>query len=133
MNVRIKLTDTMADVAYKMSEGNPGSLNVIVDLMDKADAIDPDCGFPMLHILGLDTLGVYGPRIWMLYKDVCKEDLKNVVIVMRAHQMGLLPIEVLKERIYHTRGHAGFSPLDFDDLLSKLRTILPELCVTPVA
>jgi len=36
------------------------------------ESIDPDSNFGGLGpLLLLDTLSIYGPRIWQLYKDVC--------------------------------------------------------------
>ena len=78
---RIKATDTARDVFLKLSEEtpnggafNPGGLNVCMQIMEKGAKIDPDCPFPLLALLSFDTLGIYGSRIWMLYKDVCKQD-----------------------------------------------------------
>lgn len=38
----------------------------------------------------MDTLGIYGSRIWMLYKDVCGEDLVKTIAILRSYQLGFL-------------------------------------------
>lgn len=125
---------SLKTTAIMLAEGNPGAINVIANLCKHYESLDPYNVFKeMAPLVFFAEQDITGPAIWMLYKDVCKEDLKNVVIVMRAYQMGLLSAEELKERVHNTRYGAGFSPLNFDDLLSKLRMILPELCVAPVA
>ena len=69
-NPRVSLMDTMQEVLYKMSEGNPGGLTVMINLL-KSDAVE---GF--MYLLDLDDMGIYGSKIWLAYKDVCREDLE---------------------------------------------------------
>ena len=68
---RVQLSDTILDVITKMVEGNPGALAVLCGVLNR----HPNDG--LLYILRLDTLGIYGPRIWMLMKDVCGEDIEE--------------------------------------------------------
>ena len=65
MRKRIELTDSMNDMLFKMSEGNPGGLNVLMGLMDR----DP------LVFLALDDMNIRGTQIWIGYKDWCKENM----------------------------------------------------------
>lgn len=97
---RIELDDTIVDVATKMGEGNPGALRVLADIYKESGAIDPQNalgGFGV--ILSLDSLGIYGPRIWMLYKDVCHESLLLMLAVLRANGFGYLSAEALNHGI----------------------------------
>lgn len=99
-NVRICLQDTMMDAVIKLSEGNPGATTVCVQILNKGNSIDPDMvlgGFGILSIL--DIYNIYGSRIWMLFKDVCKQDLVKTIAALRACQMGLFPIEKLQYAI----------------------------------
>ena len=99
-NVRIVLQDTMMDAVIKLSEGNPGATTVCVQILNEGNSIDPDMvlgGFGILSIL--DTYNIYGSRIWMLFKDVCKQDLVKTIAALRACQMGLFPIEKLQYAI----------------------------------
>jgi len=121
MNERIQLTDSTMDVAMKMSEGNPGALTVIMSLLRDAAKIDPDNWMPGLgEVLSLDSMGIYGSKIWMLYKDVCGEDLVKMCAVMRARQLGIVPLE----SIIHAIDNMG-DGIDVDDLLKQVKERLP--------
>lgn len=88
---KIKLTDTLADVVMKMSEGVPGALRVCMDIIRQAELIDPDGAMKGLGtLLSLDDMKISGSRIWMLYKDVCQENLVDMLAVLRARQLGYI-------------------------------------------
>ena len=88
---RIELHDSIRDILMKMSEGNPGALTVCMKMLEEGGDIDPQSFAGGLGaILGMDSHGIYGSRIWMLYKDVCGENLENTLAVLRACQLGQL-------------------------------------------
>jgi hypothetical protein len=88
---RIQLTDTAMSAAMKMSDGNPGALTVCAMMLKQGAQIDPDDFAGGLgNLLSMDTLGIYGPAIWMLYKDVCGEDLRATCALLRAWQLGFV-------------------------------------------
>jgi hypothetical protein len=90
-HTKIKLEMSMMDILMVMSDGNPGAATVLMQLLKDGSKIDPQDIFGGLGtIMALDTHGIYGPRIWMLYKDVCKEDLTSLIAVLRADQLGQL-------------------------------------------
>ena len=97
---RIKLEDTTMSMCMKMCEGNPGALNVCVRLLNEAPEVDTDDIMGGLGtFLMMDTVGIYGARIWMLYKDVCKEELWKMVAVIRGCQLGFISQEDLLHAI----------------------------------
>ncbi|MFA5558174.1 MAG: hypothetical protein WDA59_01760 [Methanofastidiosum sp.] len=97
---RVTLQDNFMDVMYKMSEGNPGAVSVLMQLYKEVPNIDPQNIMGGIGaILDLDTLGVYGPRIWMLYKDVCGEDIAKTNWMLRAWQLGIISEDELNKRI----------------------------------
>ncbi|MFA5150828.1 MAG: hypothetical protein WC433_08055 [Candidatus Omnitrophota bacterium] len=119
---RIEGSDSVQDMFFKMSEGNPGALTVLMSLYTDGKKIDPDNFMPGLgEILSLDTLGVYGSKIWMLYKDVCGEDLVKMCAVMRANQLGFVNSDLIISAINNYG--AG---IDIDDLLKQVKARLPE-------
>lgn len=67
---KIKLEDNLFDSIYKMSEGLPGAMVGITELM-KAD----ENGFMLL--LGLDDMNIRGSQIWEAYKYLYHEDGKK--------------------------------------------------------
>lgn len=90
-NEVLQLEDTGLDVFMKMSEGNPGAMTVLMQIFEKTQEIDPENTLGGLGvILCLDTMGLRGSRIWMLYKDVCGESMLELQILMRANQLGVI-------------------------------------------
>lgn len=66
---KINLTTKIQDVIITMSEGNPGSLRVLMELFSEIT-------LGMFNILNLDDMNIRGSQIWAGYKDFCKEDLQ---------------------------------------------------------
>jgi len=113
---RIDFKDSVMEAVLKIAEGNPGALRVCMELYQHTGNIDPDSAFGGLgSILALDSLGIYGSKIWMLYKDVCKEDLVSMVIVLRSEQLGF----ITENQIIHAIETYG-SGIDIIDLRKKV-------------
>lgn len=92
--------DTLMDVFVNMSDGNPGAVTVLMELYDKTPEIDPLSALGGLGaIMWLDTFGIYGPRIWMLYKDVCGQDIAKTNWMIRACQLGVISEQEFNHRI----------------------------------
>lgn len=125
---RIALNDDMVTIASKLSEGNPGALNVIMQLIKHSEKIDPDAAFgPFAHLFSLDSFGIYGPKIWILYKDVCGENIVNMIAVMRSVQLGHLPYEMLERAFNGIDGNRlEAAKLDVPAILEKVKNELPN-------
>lgn len=67
---RIILSDTIVDATIKMADGNPGAVTVMAELLKMQD------GF--IALAHLDDAGIYGPNIWLAYKDVCGSDINEL-------------------------------------------------------
>ena len=88
---RIELTDTIQDIMVKMSEGNPGALHALLDMMKQSPIIDPQSAMDGLGpILSLDTIGVYGTDIYILHNDHCNRDTRELLMLLRANQLGFI-------------------------------------------
>lgn len=90
-NPRIGLEDTGLSAVMKLAEGNPGAITVMTRLMREEARIDPDHFMTLsglAYVMMLDTFSIYGSNIWGFYKDVCQEDVANMIAVMRACQLG---------------------------------------------
>ena len=122
---RIELTDTPISAMLKMVDGNPGAITVLTQLFKETPKIDPDDAFGGLSpILHLDDMGVYGPRIWMLYKDACGQDVKKMITVLRANQLGFISDKMIEFAI------DGDVLFDHDDLIAKVQKELPNFAKT---
>lgn len=112
-NARIDLFDTPKDMLVKMCDGNPGALNAMMDAMQAAPDIDPQSAFGSISpILSLDTFGVYGSRIWILYAYVCRRNAVLFLAALRAVQLGLRDENWLNESIREEKAE------DIDDVLN---------------
>jgi hypothetical protein len=69
----------------------------------------------------MDTHGVYGHRIWMLYKDVCGENIENMLAVLRACQLGIITDQTMN----HAIDNYG-DGLDVPAILGKVKEQLTE-------
>ncbi len=115
METRLELTDTGTSAAIKLAEGNPGAISVIVGILKDGEWIDPVGMGGIGTLLMLDTFHIYGSRIWMLYKDVCGQDIIKTMAVIRACQLGIIREDALNSAI------DGIGKLDTDDLLNKVK------------
>jgi hypothetical protein len=122
MNEKIELKNTTMTAIIKMSEGNPGALTVCLRLLKEVPYYDPDNIMEGLGVLLLlDTLGIYGSRIWMFYKDFCKENIGHVILVMRAYQLGIITQAQVDTAIDNMG--AG---IDINNIGNKVKAELPN-------
>ncbi len=61
-NPRIRLETSAQDIIVAMSEGNPGAVSVLIQIVKSAEAIDPD-----------SALGWLGPMAsWLRSRSACR-------------------------------------------------------------
>ena len=104
---RIDLTDTVMSMIMKMAEGNPGAIDAMLKIMEKSAEIDPQSAMPeIMPILSLDTHEIYGSSIYVLYSDKCGRDVRKVLVLLRAVQLGIMPESKLQQiSNYQCRKH----------------------------
>ena len=108
---RIDLMDSVQSVVVRLAEGNPGAIHVCMEMLTNETKVDPDCAFAGLGaLLSLDTHGIYGSRIWMLYKDVCRQSIVLTLAALRSVQLGHTSEGVLLNAI--DRRGEGFDPVE---------------------
>ena len=118
---RLDLHDTALDAMVKLAEGNLGAANVLTRLLSDGAKIDLDNRLGGLgSLLSLDSLGIYGSRIWMLYKDVCNQSLITTVGVLRGWQLGLISTSSLQQAV----DNYG-DGLDIEAILAQVKAQLP--------
>lgn len=118
---RLKLEMGLNDMLFALGEGNPGAITVMMDSIKENKSIDPDnWAGPLGMILNLDMCGVYGSRIWGLYKRVCGERLPQTAAVLRAVQLGIIARMELDGAIDETM------KLDVDKVCRKVAEELPN-------
>lgn len=120
-NPKIKYNDSVMSIVIKMAEGNIGAVNVLSELVKQGPAIDPDDIFKGVGaIMQMDNLDLYGSNIWLLYKDICGEDLTKTIGVLRAVQLGFIPGEDVKSAVDASRSGTP-KTIDVNGLLQKVK------------
>lgn len=90
-NERLTLEMSLMEAVMAMSEGNPGAVVALADILQLAPIIDPDGAMGGLGaIMLLDTLNIWGSRLYCLWNDVCSKDTRAMIAVLRAWQLGQL-------------------------------------------
>ncbi len=80
----IKLNDNFMNSIIKMSEGNPGGLRVLLDLMNKE--------LGLIYILGLDDMNIRGWQIWFGYKDHCNSNIEKFIECIKNRDIEMINI-----------------------------------------
>ena len=73
---KIEFNDTTLETMIKMSEGTPGAIVAIGNIV-KSDELGP------MLLLGLDDMNIRGSQIWVAYKDLYKENTDRFVKAIR--------------------------------------------------
>jgi len=118
---RIKLSDSGVEAISKMSDGNPGSLTAMMELLKEGEVIDPQAFTGGLgKILLLDTFEIYGSSIYILWSDKCQRDTRKFVMLLRATQLGLLERGKLQAMAADQRREIDLTEDEWKDLDSKV-------------
>lgn len=110
MNRITSLEQTGMEVLLSLADGNPGAVSVMAKVIKHMPEVDPTAWHPWLPIFMLDQYEIYGPDIWVLFKDVCGKEIVYFLAFLRAKQLGLIPLEELKNAI--SKGHIEQSRLE---------------------
>jgi hypothetical protein len=128
---RINLADSTMSAVLKMSDGNPGAMNVIMEMLQpESNKIDPDSVMGgMMKLLSLDTLGIYGSDIYVLHSDICGRDMSKTFAVIRAHQLGFLNGTILKDACSR-QDYSGRKMIDVESLCKQVKEKLPNFVLS---
>jgi hypothetical protein len=126
---RINLGDDFKSIDISMSEGNPGALNVIMQIITESERIDPDAVMgPFAHLLNLDSCNIYGSKIWILYKDISDSSILKTIAVLRAVQLGLLESHFLMRAIDSIENSSAIERVEIkvNEILKDVQQRLPN-------
>lgn len=131
---KIDLNDTLMDVVVKMSAGNPGAVSVVSEIIRRAKEIDPqDALAPLGPILSLDEMEIYGSSIYVLCRDKCDGDVRKLLVLLRANQLGFLSRKRVTELATDQTRSVNLNPSEFEELDRKVCDRLSEFERPPVA
>lgn len=93
-----------------------------MQMMEHGAKVDPQSFMGgMGAILSLDTHGIYEERIWMLYKDLCQEDIIKTFACLRGCQLGFISEQQLSNAINGDR-----DAVVVDDVLKRVKDRLDQ-------
>ena len=121
MTERIKKGMTVKDMLTAMSEGNIGAFTLCMRLLENGDKVSPSFLGGATQILSLDSFGIYGKRIWMLFAHVCEHHLGKMIAVLEARQLG----EINQQTLNRAIDNYG-ADLDIDAIVEKVKSHLPN-------
>ena len=111
----------------KMSDGNPGALTALCEILKHGQEIDPMGMMGGLGaILGLDTLGIYGSDIYILWSDQCHKDTREFLMLLRANQLGFVDSGKIVANAKDQMREVKFSKEEMDSFNQKVCDYLPE-------
>lgn len=93
---RITTMDSWESVLTKLCEGNPGAINACCTLFKKSKRVYPyRDGYE--YIIALDSIGIYGTDIYVLWNDICQQDLAKMIAMLRIAKRDPNKADLLKD------------------------------------
>ena len=87
----LELEDSIQDVVIKMSDNNPGAINILMSFLISKDKFD--------YVLMLDSIGLYGSNIYKLANDCCNNDEDKFLKVLDDWQKSIISSETILENV----------------------------------
>ena len=118
---KIELTDNFKDIIIKLSDGNPGAVQILVLIMKNVRKVnfDPNLG-DIKALLFLDNQEIYGTDIYILYNDKCDRDMKKFISLLVATQLNNFDRLKLKDLSKDQMGRLNVSKEEWDIINSSL-------------
>ena len=111
---------------FKMSDGNPGALTTLMQIHEENHKIDPQDFMKGLGpILSLDSMGIYGTDIYVLYNDICDRHLPKMLAVIRSCQLGLFDSKLLANAC-HRQDYSGKQFVPVEELYNEVKEKLSD-------
>jgi len=124
METRIKMGDTLTQTIMRMSEGNPGAVQAMAVMMQNSVKIDPESALKEFSgIVSLDSFGIYGTAIYVLWSDICGKDMPKMLAVLRSVQLGFFTREVLRDACSR-QDYSGREMVPVEELYEKVYNYL---------
>lgn len=121
---RIKGSDSGFDAIVKLSEGNPGAVGALMEILNST--VDKDSAMGGLgSILLLDSYGIYGTDIYVLFSDICNKEVAKTIAVLRACQLGMFDVKILKDACSR-QDYSGREMIPVEELYTKVKERLPN-------
>jgi len=129
-DTKIEVEKNLQDMVSKMSDGNPGAINVMMGTILLTMRIDPDSVFgPITALISLDSYHIYGSSIYVLANDQCDGNIHKLLILLRATQMGLFDDIRLQTLAADQSRSDKITDEEWNSMISGLQKDLPNFDV----
>ena len=129
---RLQLGMSLQQVVMAMAGENIGAATFCLQLLKDYKKYDPQSALGGLSPLyKLDELGLYNEKIWLLWKDICNENLGKFILLFRSVQLGFLDADQLIKFTDYRTMENGL--VNFDLLLEKVSAQLPTFSFNGLA
>jgi hypothetical protein len=140
LNLNMSLRDAINTLARHENEDgyNPGAVSALTEVTKVAAAVDPQSALgPFGPLLSLDNCRIYGPLVWLLYKDICGQDAVKMIALLRAVQLGYATRDELNKATQYAGRYtyepgAEMTEARRDELIAKVRKQLRAFDRAPV-
>lgn len=118
---RIRLGDNGIDVIVKMADGNPGAIQALMAIIAQSEEIDSqDTSGGIGAVLSLDMHQIYGTDIYILYNEKCQKDVRKLLVLLRACQLGIMPESKLHSLAGDRMNEIELADIEFSVLDAKV-------------
>ena len=93
---RISTSMSLAKMLYVMSDGNPGALTCMAEMIKH----NPQA---LSDILYFDSMEIYGAKIYMLWNDCCGRDIVKLSETIQHLRSNNISKEVIHENLNRVR------------------------------
>jgi len=95
---RISHSDSLEVALAKVAGGAQGAISALANIIEKGPRIDPEMESAGIgHILLFDEWEIYGSEIYILLEDKCHGNVRKLLLLLRATQLGKFTKSKLKE------------------------------------
>lgn len=123
---KLNSNDSMMSIVTKMSDGNPGAMSALMEIITKGADVDPnDIMGGLGKVLFLDTIEIYGSDIYILYSDLCNRDIVKTIALLSAVQLGILDKIILKDACSR-QDYSGIKMINIEEIHAKVCEVLPN-------
>ena len=131
---RIQPGDTGIEVIVKMSDGKHEAFKALMNIIVQSAEIDPlDGPLAVAAILSMDTHQIYGTDICILYNDKCQQDVRKLLLLLKACQLDIMPVSKLQSLAGDQMQEIEFPDAEFIDLSAKMCEHLADFQRPPAA
>lgn len=93
---KITMFDDLTSAVTKLCNGNPGAINACCVLIKEGAHVYPYTD-GREHLMTLDSIGIYGTDIYVLWSDICQRDLAKMIAILRIAKIDPNKAELLKD------------------------------------